>query len=330
MKAKCIVFTKPRNATVSEVEVPAPGEGQLLCKTRITGVSTGTETRVFRGEQPGAKFPTIPGYENLGEVVETGANTGTPVGSRLFVTSHQYNSGSYARTWGAQVSHTVTPEDRAILVPEGVSDERAVYAKTAGIALHGVKRARVAAGEWVVVVGLGLIGHLVVQHSVAVGAKVIAVDMASDRLSLAEEAGASLALNAGDGDAVDRAREASGGGADVAFDATGIASVFQPTIGYLKERPWNSDPADSPRLVLQGSLEEPLSLDYMTMFMPEIDIIIPRDNDTQDVVDSLDLMARDRIRPEIIPATRYSYRDCAEAYPRLVNREIMRVIYSWD
>lgn len=330
MKAQCIVFPQPLSATVGEVDVPSPGSGQLLSKTRLTGVSTGTETRVYRGKQEGATFPLIPGYENLGEIVEAGPETTVPVGQRVFVRSHFYDSGRYSRSWGSQVSHSLTTEEKAIPVPASVSDEQAVYAKVAGIALHGVKRARVAPGEWVVVVGLGLIGHLVVQQAVAAGARVIAVDVAEDRLDLAERAGANHVLDAREPDAPEMAREISGGGADVAFDATGIPSVLGPSIRYLKERPWDSEPTDCARLVLQGSLEGSFTLDYMATFRPEIDIIVPRDNDTQDMIDSLDLMARGKLHPEIIPATRYSYRECAEAYQKLVNREIMRVLYSWD
>ncbi|MFW5717855.1 MAG: zinc-dependent alcohol dehydrogenase [bacterium] len=330
MKAQCIVFPEPLKATVGEVEVPSPGKGQLLCRTRLTGVSTGTETRVFRGKQEGAKFPLIPGYENLGEVIEAGEGTTVKPGTRLLVRTQLSDPAPYARSWGAQVSHTLTDEGKLVVVPENVSDERAIYAKVAGISLHGVKRAKVASGEWVVVVGLGLIGHLVVQHCVAKGAQVIAVDMAEDRLELAKKAGALHTLSAGDKQAVEKAHGISGGGADVAFDATGLASVLEPTSLYLKARAWDDDPANCGRLVLQGTVEDPVTLDYMALFRREIDLITPRDCDTQDMIDSLDLMAADKLHPEIIPASRYSFRDCAEAYPKLVSREIMRVLYTWE
>lgn len=330
MKARCIVFPEPLKATVGEIEVPSPGEGQLLTKTRLTGVSTGTETRVFRGKQDGAQFPLIPGYENLGEVVEAGPGTTVKPGQRLFVRNHRYEPGEYTKTWGSQVSHSLTDENGLVVIPENVSDERAIYAKVAAISLHGVKRAKVKAGEWVVVVGLGLIGHLVVQHAVAKGAKVIAVDMEADRLELAKKAGALHTIDAHDRNAVDQAHEISGGGADVAFDATGLASVLEPTSLYLKARAWDDDPANCGRLVLQGTVEDPVTLDYMALFRREIDLITPRDCDTQDLIDSLDLMGADKLHPEIIPASRYSFRDCAEAYPKLVSREIMRVLYTWE
>lgn len=330
MKAKCIVFPEPRRADVGEIEVPAPGPGQLRTRTRLTGVSTGTETRVFRGKQERSAFPLIPGYENLGEVVDAGPQTTLNPGQRVFVRSHAYDSGEYATQWGSQVSHSLTSEGSAIPVPDDVSDERAIYAKVAGISLHGVKRARVSAGEWVVVVGLGIIGHLVVQHAAARGAKVVGIDMDDGRLELARAGGAAKTLRAQDGDLVGRVAEVTGGGADVAFDATGRPDTLASTAALLKSRAWDGDITGCGRLVLQGTLEEPVSIPYMTLFRPEIDLIVPRDCDTQDMIDSLSLMATDRLHPEVIPAAKLSFADAAAAYPKLVNRELMRVMFTWS
>jgi threonine dehydrogenase-like Zn-dependent dehydrogenase len=179
-------------------------------------------------------------------------------------------------------------------------------------------------------VGLGIIGHLALQHAVARGAWAIGIDIDESRLQLARQAGALHAINGRERDTVQQVMSITEGGAHVAFDATGIASMLESTSKYLRPRPWDGDPAACSRLVLQGSLEDPVSVDYWALFMPELDLIVPRDCDTQDLVDSLSLMATGSIRPEIIPATTYSYRDAAEAYPRLVDREIMRVLFSWE
>ncbi len=330
MKNDCIVFPEPNRVAVGSVEVGSPGPGRLVTRTRLTGVSTGTETRVFRGKQDRSSFPLIPGYENLGEVVEAGPDTTLPVGTRLFVRGHEYDSTPYNRVWGSQVARSITPESSAIPVPDAVTDEQAIYAKVCGIALHGAKRARVQDGEWVVVVGLGIIGHLVVQQSCARGARVIGVDVDEQRLQLATEAGAAHVVNGLRLDAAQEVRSLTGGGANVGFDATGLTSTIGMTAACLRPRPWDDSPETCSRLVLQGSLEQPLTLDYYALFMPELDVVTPRDCDTQDIVDSLSLMETGALRPQIIPATTYSYRDAAQAYPRLVSREIMRVHFTWE
>ena len=330
MKTDCIVFPEPNKVMIGTVDMGTPGRGRVLTRTRLTGVSTGTETRVFRGKQDHSEFPLIPGYENLGEVIETGPGTTLPVGARLFVRNHEYDPTPYNRVWGSQVARSISPESSAIPVPDAVPDEHAIYAKVCGIALHGVRRARVHEGEWIVVVGLGMIGHLVVQQACVRGARVIGVDVDEARLNLATRAGAVHAIDGRGADVAEQVWSLTGGGADVGFDATGLASTIERTAACLRHRPWDAPPESCSRLVLQGSLEEPLILNYYALFMPELDVIAPRDCDTQDIVDSLALMESGSIRPGIIPVSVYSYRDAEDAYTRLVNREIMRVHFRWD
>ncbi|MFW6211760.1 MAG: zinc-dependent alcohol dehydrogenase [Spirochaetota bacterium] len=330
MTAKCIVFSKPETVEIGELEMGSPGPDQILTKTLMTGVSTGTETRVYRGKQERSEFPLIPGYENLGEVIEAGEKSGFSVGQRAFVRKHQYDSGPYQMMWGSQVSHSLSSSDAAIPIPDGVATEDAIYAKVSAISLHGVKRARVAKGEWVAVVGLGIIGHFVVQHCVARGAKVIAIDLEPSRREKADEAGAEASLDGKAPDLVERVHQLSGGGVNIAFDATGIAKMLEPTSRLLRHRLWDEDPSNAPRLVLQGTVEDPVTIDYMALFRPELDLITPRDCDTQDMVDSLDLMAAGKIKPSIIPATIASIEQAPELYPKLVSREIMRVLFRWS
>jgi len=330
MKAKCIVFAKPEQVEIGEIEVESPTPEQIVTKTLMTGVSTGTETRVYRGKQERSDFPLIPGYENLGEVIDAGEKSGFRTGQRAFVRKHQYDAGPYQMMWGSQVSHSLSAADSAVPIPDGVKTEDAIYAKVSAISLHGVKRARVTEGEWVAVVGLGIIGHFVVQHCVARGANVIAIDLEQGRRTKAEEAGAHAALDGKSPDLAERVHQLSGGGVNVAFDATGIAKMLEPTSKLLRHRLWDEDPSHAPRLVLQGTVETPVTMDYMALFRPELDLITPRDCDTQDMVDSLDLMAAGKIKPSIIPATIASIEQAGELYPKLVSREIMRVLFKWS
>jgi 2-desacetyl-2-hydroxyethyl bacteriochlorophyllide A dehydrogenase len=330
MKANCIVFPAPETVESGEVELSSPTPDQILTETILTGVSTGTETRVFRGGQKDTNFPVIPGYENLGRVMEAGDQSGYTTGERVFVRAHRYDPGPYTMMWGSQVSHSLTSGPAAIRVPENVTDEDAIYAKVSGISLHGVKRAHVRSDEWVAVVGLGIIGHLVVQHCVARGARVIAIDLDADRCRRAEEAGAETSIDGRSDRLAEQVFELTDGGVSAAFDATGIARMLEPTSKLLRPRSWDESPELAPRLVLQGTVEEPVTLDYFTLFSPELDLITPRDCDTQDLVDSLSLMSEGRIHPSIIPATVASFRDAPDLYPRLVSREVMRVLFRWS
>jgi alcohol dehydrogenase len=88
--------------------------------------------------------------------------------------------------------------------------------------------AHVAAGSTVAVVGLGGVGLAALLGAVAAGAeRVLAVDLAADKLVLATTLGATDTFNAGDADAADRIREATRGGVDVALEMAGSVPALQ-------------------------------------------------------------------------------------------------------
>lgn len=102
------------------------------------------------------------------------------------------------------------------------------------------------------------------------------------------------------------------------------------TSRFVKPRQADTSLDECSRLVVQGTLEDPIELNYDHLFFPEQDIIFPRDCDIRDIVDSLALMADGQINPGIVPVSKYSYTDAAEAYERLVQKDVIRVLFTWD
>ena len=157
MKSTVILFPKPERVDFAEIDIPAPGPGQILAKTILTGVSTGTETRVWRGGEDASAFPLIPGYVNVGEILEAGEGVSLQPGALVFHTGSD-NTGEYSRLWGAHCQYCLIRAENAILLPDGIDPKDAIYTVVAAIAQHGIHRGGVAAGDRVAVVGLGLIG----------------------------------------------------------------------------------------------------------------------------------------------------------------------------
>lgn len=90
-----------------------------------------------------------------------------------------------------------------------------------------VNTARVEPGARVAVFGLGGVGLAVVLAARLAGAlQIVAVDLLPEKLNLARRLGATHAVNAGDGQAVDAVRDITRGGADYAFEAVGSARVL--------------------------------------------------------------------------------------------------------
>jgi D-arabinose 1-dehydrogenase-like Zn-dependent alcohol dehydrogenase len=102
---------------------------------------------------------------------------------------------------------------------------------------HGLAdQAEVRPGEWVAVHGCGGIGLSAVQIATALGARVIAVDVADDKLAFAKELGAEATVNAAKDDVASAIAGLTGGGAHVSVDALGIAATCLNSILCLRKR----------------------------------------------------------------------------------------------
>jgi len=91
-------------------------------------------------------------------------------------------------------------------------------------------------GEWVVISGVGGLGHVAVQYAKAMGLKVAAVDIAEDKLALARETGADLAVNALATDAVDKVLTATGGGAHGVLVTAVSTAAFAQALKMVRRK----------------------------------------------------------------------------------------------
>src|SRR5439155_15752861 len=92
------------------------------------------------------------------------------------------------------------PKHLAVPVPPGVPLEAAAFTTVGAIALQGVRQSGATLGEWVAVIGLGLVGQLALQLLKAAGCRVVAIDLDPKKVALAESLGADLGLIRGSQD----------------------------------------------------------------------------------------------------------------------------------
>lgn len=227
-----VVFTEPRRAVIEERSIPEPGPGEVLVKTRRSLISTGTELTIYSGEYPErsswadyAKYPFIPGYSNVGQIVRVGDGVeGSLVGTR--VASH----APHVHYATMRASHTFP------LRREGVSDEEASFFTLAQIVMNGVRRSRLEWGEAVVVYGCGLLGQLAVRFARLLGARpVFAVDVAESRLGLLPKDSAILPLNPTRQDPVQVVLDhTQGRKADLVIELTGNQDLLPKEFACLR------------------------------------------------------------------------------------------------
>ena len=216
-----------------ELDVPTPGAGQILVKTEACGVCH-TDLHAANGDWPAKPtLPFTPGHEGIGRVVALGAGvTAVKEGDRVGVpwlysacghceyclqawetvcASAQY--GGYTRD-GGFAEYIVADPNYVAHIPDGLAPAAAAPLICAGITSYkGIKETQARPGQWVVVSGIGGLGHLAVQYAKAMGLHVCAVDIDDGKLAHATKLGADAVVNAKHADAVAAVVKATDGGA---------------------------------------------------------------------------------------------------------------------
>jgi propanol-preferring alcohol dehydrogenase len=99
----------------------------------------------------------------------------------------------------------------------------------------GLKETEARPGEWVVISGIGGLGHTAVQYAKAMGLHVAAVDIADDKLELAKELGADLMVNAVTTDPIAAVQRETGGAHGVLVTAV-LPKAFGQAIGMVRRK----------------------------------------------------------------------------------------------
>ncbi len=232
---------------VEEVPTPTPAAGQVRVLVTASGVCH-TDLHAADGDWPvKPKLPFIPGHEAVGYVDALGSGvTSLREGDRVGVPwlhsacgeceycltgwetlcPFQQNTGYSVD--GGFAQYVLAPAAYVARLPDGLGFVEAAPILCAGVTTYkGLKETDARPGEWVVVSGVGGLGHLAVQYAKAMGLHVAAVDVADEKLALARELGADVTVNAKAGDPVGKIQEAIGGGHGVLITAASPVAFRQ-------------------------------------------------------------------------------------------------------
>ena len=208
MKA-AVVTQFGTEADVTEVERPTPGQHQALVKLISSGVCH-TDLHAMEGDWPVKPTPPfIPGHEGVGIVEEVGPDVenlkvGDMVGNAWLwgacghcqycrtgwetLCEEQINGG-YSMN-GSFGEYMLVDARYAPVIPEGADPMEVGPILCAGVTVYkGLKQTEVRPGQWVVISGIGGLGHIAVQYAVAMGMRVVAVDVADPSVEIQEKIG---------------------------------------------------------------------------------------------------------------------------------------------
>lgn len=308
----CRQYGPPEDLVLTDVPEPTPAPGQVVVRVRAAGVNFPDVLLIDGRYQLKIPVPFTPGHELAGDVVAVGDGVALAVGDRVFGPA----------MIGAFAEQAVLAAATATRIPAGVD-----YAAAAGFgityrtAYHALRSvARVAPGDWVVVLGAaGGVGLAAVDLAVTLGARVLAAASGAEKLAVCTERGAAAVIDYDREDLKTRIREITGDGAAAVLDPVGgrysepaLRSLARGgrfvTLGYAA----GAIPAIPLNLVLLKGITV-VGLDIRT-FADDF----PADN-ARDLAELAQLFADGRISPYI--GARFPLADTAAALRYVADRK---------
>lgn len=290
-----------RRFSVEPAAQPRPGPGEVAIDIAFVGIC-GTDMHVFHGNMDArVGHNRIIGHEMSGRIAALGCGvSGFCVGDPVVVrplhscggcpacrNGHNHichnlkflgldTDGALQRTW-------VVPAFTLHPLPPSLCLQSAALVEPLAVAVHDVRRARLAAGETALVIGGGPIGLLIAMVARAKGADVVVSEINETRLALAEELGVK-AINPLRSDVAGAVTELThGAGADVVFEVSGT----QPGVDLMTQAVRARG-----RVVMVAIHAQKPQVDLFRFFWREIEMLGARVYEPQDYDEAIHLLSQ--------------------------------------
>jgi L-iditol 2-dehydrogenase len=293
---KALVFRGPSSMPLEDRPDPVPRRGEVVVAVRASGIC-GSDVHGFRGATGRRRVGVVMGHEAAGQVVEVGPDvTATRVGDRVVLRSilpcgrcdrcrhGQPNicldrRGMGMHFDGAYAERIVVDEALLLPLPEAVGYEDASLVEPLAVAMHAVNITPFRLLDSVVIVGAGAIGLLTLLAARRRGAgSIVVTDRDAHRLEIAHVLGADQVVDVSRSDPVAAVTEATGGrGADVVFEAVGIAATVQQSIAVARpggQVTWIGNSAPEVPLPMQELVTRELTVRGAYGFVDEFDLAL--------------------------------------------------------
>lgn len=295
---------------VHEIDLPEPGPFQALVKLQASGVCH-TDLHAAEGDWPvKPEPPFVPGHEGVGEVVKLGPGehdvaVGDIVGNVWLWSAcgtcehcrtgwetlcNQAEYGGYTVD-GSFGEYMLVDTRYCARIPEGSDPLEVAPILCAGVTVYkGLKVTDTRPGQYVVISGIGGLGHIAVQYAVAMGLRVIAVDVAEEKLELAKSYGAEFVVNAREEDPATAITEFTKGGAHGVLVTAVHPQAFGQAIGMARK---------GGTIVFNGLPPGDFPAPIFDIVFKGLTIRGSLVGTRQDLEEALDFYARGKIHPKV-------------------------------
>ncbi len=287
---KTLVCTQPGNLEYKTAEKPVLTKGCAIIKIKRIGIC-GTDLHAFEGTQPYFQYPRILGHELAGELIEfdgaPGFNTGEQVtfipyfncGTCIACRSGKPNCCVSLKVCGVHIdggmAEYLSVPSYSLVHGGGLSYDELALIEPLAIGAHGIARAGVKKGEFVLVIGAGPIGLGAIEFGKIAGAEVIVMDVNETRLRFCKQhLKVNHTINALDANVFEQMKEITGGDMPtVVIDATGNQKAINNAFQYL---------AHGGRFVLIGLQKGEISFNHPEFHKREATLMSSRNATRQD------------------------------------------------
>jgi 2-desacetyl-2-hydroxyethyl bacteriochlorophyllide A dehydrogenase len=324
---KALVCTKPGQLDYVNIKYPELKKGHAIVRIRNICIC-GTDLHAYEGTQPYFNYPRILGHELSGELVEfddaPGFEKGAIVGFIPYINCASCNACLSGKTNccvdlkvcgvhidGGMADYFMIPS-RLLVAADGLDFTEMALVEPMAIGAHGIRRASVNPGEFVLVAGAGPIGLGAIEFARIQGAELIVLDTNQSRLEFCKvKLGIKHVFHPADARLTEKLEEITNGDMPtVVVDASGNRQAILQGLNYL---------AHGGRYILIGLQKGDLVFSHPEFHKKEATLMSSRNATRQDFEFVIQSMKNKMIRPLEFVTNRVAFKDVAAGFPEWLN-----------
>src|SRR5215217_5116782 len=324
---RILVCTQPGQLAYITQTLGELKEDHTLLKIRRVGIC-GTDLHAYGGTQPYFNYPRVLGHELAAEVVQSSnpqsyrpgdAVTIMPYvfcGDCLACRSGKTNCCVKMQVFGVHrdggMAQYLQVPTRLVVKGEGLTLDELALVEPLAIGAHGVRRAAVEGGEFVLVIGAGPIGLGTMEFARIAGANVIALDINEQRLNFCKEKlKVAYTVNASGPDVTEQLKQITNGDMPtVVIDATGNLKAINNAFQYM---------AHGARYVLIGLQKGEICFSHPEFHKREATLMSSRNATREDFEHVISCMKKGVVDPTIYITHRVIFDDVIKEFENWMN-----------
>ncbi len=239
---KVALFERPHHLRVTQRELRTLSNHEVLVRVSACGVC-GTDLHIVEGSSRSTP-PVVLGHEYAGIIEDIGPGVeGYSVGDTVAVDPNiacgkcdfcrrgEVHLCENLRALGVDIDggmaeSCIVPTEQLYRLPKSMAAEKAAFIEPLSCAVHGIDRARICAGDTVVILGGGTVGLLLLQLAKISGAaSIVVVEPLEWKRKIASAVGADVLVDPTTTNVRDLVRDTTRVGADVAIECVGRADT---------------------------------------------------------------------------------------------------------